>query len=150
MTGTASHDFLPRAATNLPHGAPPPAEVLAGSARVVEGGWGYPSVWAEIEVSGNAATSPARIALGQFWFPGWRAWIDGEPIKIAAEPSGGRIEVTLPASLSPGRHRIEARFGASRLVWLGRGVSLLGLLALFFLIVRERRIQKSPLTLAAR
>jgi hypothetical protein len=140
VTGTASNDFLPLAVERLPTAAPAAAEILSGQARVLDGGWGYPSVWAEID-----AASEARVALGQFWFPGWRVWLDGEEVELAAEPGRGRILVTTP----PGRHRLEARYGGSRSVALGYGVSLLGWVVLWLCVRHERRSNRPTLTLAA-
>ncbi len=143
VTGTASHDFLPRAVELLPGRQPPPAEVIGGRARVVDGGWGsptYPAVWAEID-----AASEAQIALGQFWFPGWRVRLDAEAVRVTAEPRRGRLLVTV----APGRHRLEARFGASRVVWLAYGVSLLGLLVVLAWLRHMRRADRPTFTLAA-
>ena len=143
VTGTASHDFLPRGVEQLPGRQPPAAEVVGGAARIVDGGWGsptYPTVWAEIE-----AESEARVALGQFWFPGWRAQLDSEPVEVTAEPRRGRLLITVP----PGRHRLEAHFGASSLVWIGYGVSLLGWFVVVAGLRRMRRATRPTFILAA-
>jgi hypothetical protein len=141
VTGTASHEFLPRAVTRLPAMQPPAAEVLSGQATVAAGGWGYPRVWADVD-----AASEAEIALGQFWFPGWRVRLDGAKVPVRPEPGGGRLLVTVP----PGRHRLEARFGASSPVWAGYALTLLGWLALAWLARRESRAARPALTLGAR
>ncbi len=131
VTGTVSNDFLPSAVERLPRGLPQPAEVVRGDGRLLAGGWGYPSVWAEVEARGET-----RVALGQFWFPGWRVWLDGKETPVVAEPGRGRLLVTVPA----GRHRLEARFGANGSVRWGYAVSLLGVLALGCGVVGWRRI----------
>jgi hypothetical protein len=97
-------------------------------------------VWAEID-----AATEADIALGQFWFPGWRVRLDGKGLPARPEPGGGRLLVTVPA----GQHRLEARFGASPPVWAGYALSLLGWLALAWLARREKLAARPALTLGA-
>ena len=55
------------------------------------------------------------LAFHQLAFPGWRAWVDGQPVAIEAAPliasqafSPGFILVAIP----PGEHRVSLRFGA--------------------------------------
>jgi len=131
ISGTSSDDFLPKAVSgDVP--APGPAAEPAGAAEpdrggveVVDSGWGYPSVFAEVRVE-----RPAALALHQFDFPGWRVEVDGVQRSHRTEPVHGRIVV----DLEPGDRRVVARFGATRIDYVGRAMALLGLGLLGFVV----------------
>ncbi len=85
-----------------------------------------------------AYTAPAGAALTvpQFYYPGWRAEVDGAP--LAVEPAGttGLIRLALPA----GSHRVRLSFSETPLRRLADGLSLAGaaLLALTAFWPRDR------------
>lgn len=100
---TASGEFLPvspQVATRLPRAITrdlqrqaffaPPAHLTG---QVAE--WNSHSF-----VVVYTATTTTTVDLAQFFFPGWKAWVDGEPIAVKRNPENGLIRVTLPA----GRH----------------------------------------------
>jgi len=71
------------------------------------------------------------LAFHQLAFPGWRAWVDGQPVAIEAAPliasqaiSPGFILVAIP----PGEHRVSLRFGADWARMIGTGVTSLVML----------------------
>ena len=43
------------------------------------------------------------IQVAEFYFPGWRGWLDGDPVSLRAGRSTGMIELDVPA----GQHRLE-------------------------------------------
>ncbi len=69
------------------------------------------------------ATAP--VTLRRFFFPGWRAAIDGQLTPITASSPYGLIGVTVPA----GRHSLEVSFGATSPRRVGAGLALAGCVA---------------------
>jgi len=123
-SGTAGNDFLPRTVSRRPTSeeiAADAATGASGSVRVRASGWGYPALWAEVETS-----TGGEIVFHQFWFPGWRAQVDGAPRASRAEDESGRLVV----SLRPGDRRVRVEFGPTRLRRLATLASWLVLLAL--------------------
>jgi hypothetical protein len=88
-----------------------------GSARLTEYGREHAVVRA-------SASRPALLVLTDVHYPGWKAWVDGEPADIE------RVDFLLRGvALGPGTHTVEFRYEPAswRVGWI---VSLLGLLAL--------------------
>lgn len=138
-SGSAGSEFLPSTVTELPAapaGTAPldAAEALGEGIRVRSSAWTYPGVEAEVEVR-----RAGEIALHQFWFPGWRATVDGAPREVRAEPGRGRILV----ALEPGDRLVRARFGPTPLRRAAGAASLLTLVGggLLFLLARWRDAQ---------
>lgn len=73
-----------------------------------------------------------------FYFPGWRAWVDGEPVQVTPSDPEGLIAFAVPA----GRHTIRVRFGETPLRLGADVVSALCLLALlgYLLLPRFRSL----------
>ncbi|MFZ5916908.1 MAG: 6-pyruvoyl-tetrahydropterin synthase-related protein [Chloroflexota bacterium] len=69
---------------------------------------------------------PFTAQVLTFYFPGWRAWLDGEAARIAPGERHGFITVELPA----GTHTLEVRFGSTPPRTVGAILSLLSLLVL--------------------
>jgi hypothetical protein len=53
------------------------------------------------------AEQASEAVINTFYFPGWRAWIDGEEAELAAEPKTGRMTFSVPQ----GEHGVTLRFG---------------------------------------
>jgi hypothetical protein len=51
----------------------------------------------------------ARVRFRQFYFPGWRAWLDGAPAEIIPDSRHGLIEVDVLA----GEHTLRLAFGGT-------------------------------------
>ncbi len=49
------------------------------------------------------------VRIRRFYFPGWRAWVDGRPVAVTPGSPYGLIEVSVPA----GAHELEVRFAAT-------------------------------------
>jgi len=73
---------------------------------------------------------PVRLVVHRFDFPGWRAWIDGEPVDIEPTDPQGMISVTVPG----GEHRLVVRFGPTPLRTFSTVLSLLSLVVLVMLV----------------
>lgn len=89
-----------------------------------------------------AVDSPrgARLRVKTFWFPGWKAWVDGTETAIAAEKISGAMLIDVP----PGSHKVSLKFtDTPPRVW-GKAISLITLAALVFpygAVRRRRRIK---------
>ena len=88
----------------------------------------------------NASPAPGRLAVHQFVFPGWRAWVDGTPVPVGVAPAipeqqarPGFIVVDVP----PGEHTVGLAFGPTPARLLGEGLSLLSVLVLVSLPLRH-------------
>ena len=82
------------------------------------------------EVLVRAATE-VRLQFFTYWYPGWRATIDGQPVPITREGPYGLITLDVPA----GDHRVAIRFGdtpARTLAAVVSGLSVLVFVGLWF------------------
>ena len=93
-----------------------------GEARTIEHG-------AARERAFVRAEGQATVQFLTYYFPGWRAWVDGEEVPIRPEGPHGLITLDIP----PGEHEIVLRFGDTPPRQAGlalSGVSLAAWLAL--------------------
>src|SRR5690606_32998286 len=51
------------------------------------------------------------LRLRQFYFPGWRATVDGAPVEVRPDGPAGLIALDVPASEAP--RRVEAWYGGT-------------------------------------
>jgi hypothetical protein len=65
---------------------------------------------------------PGLVVIGDPWFPGWRAAVDGRPVRIQEFE-----QVVRAVPVGAGSHRIELRYVPGS-VYGGAGLTLLGLL----------------------
>ena len=90
-----------------------------------------------LDITAGAA---GAIQVAQFYFPGWRGWLDGDPVSLRAGRSTGMIELDVPA----GQHRLELRFGATparTLAALLSAAGLLGTIVAAVLLKRPARLE---------
>ncbi|MBN1953733.1 MAG: glycosyltransferase family 39 protein [Anaerolineae bacterium] len=73
---------------------------------------------------------PFSARYRAFYFPGWRAWIDGQRVDVVPSEPEGLIAFDVPA----GRHEITIRFGETPLRVACDVVSLFSFLAFVFLV----------------
>lgn len=76
---------------------------------------------------------PFTARVFTFYFPGWQAWVDGNPVEIVPHGSRGFITVPLPA----GRHTLELCFDSTPPRTVGTVISvgtLLGLVGVALLV----------------
>ncbi|PKO23209.1 MAG: hypothetical protein CVU38_05490, partial [Chloroflexi bacterium HGW-Chloroflexi-1] len=95
-------------------------------ARRSAGASAYAHVQADTEV---------RLRFYTYYFPGWRATVDGHPAEISHDSPNGLIGLTLP----PGEHEVRLRFGATPLRQVAAGVSLTALAGVLALFAWDRR-----------
>ncbi len=69
------------------------------------------------------ALRPTALRLHNFYFPGWQAWVDGQPAEVYPSTPMGLLTVDVPA----GEHGVTFRFGQTPVRRLGMWVSLLTL-----------------------
>ena len=86
-----------------------------------------------------AAGTGLDVVAAVTYDPGWRAWVDGEPVAVRRS-SDGFVQLGLPA----GAHRVELRFTAARPDPLGVALTLGGLAALAVLARDRRRRHRRP------
>mgnify|MGYP007095775469 FL=1 len=112
-----------------------PASVSPGEVRVVSRR--ATRIRLLVDARGPDATF---VALNQTWDPGWRARRNGEPLPVV------RTDLSLSGFLvPPGRHEIELSY-ENDTVFVGLGVSLLGLLATGLAYRATRRPLRPPAT----
>jgi len=67
------------------------------------------------------ASTPQPVSIHQFYFPGWTATVDGEPVDVRQGGVLGLVTATVPA----GTHRVLLRFGTTFPRRLGTTLSLI-------------------------
>lgn len=112
--------------------------------RVIEDAPRRIALDAEVTATAVQSTAPQGVALAavvvrRWWFPGWRARLDGASVPVDAAPDG-LVAVGVPA----GRHRVNLSLGPPMLRQLGLAVSLCGALAIIVLAVVTRRRRTRP------
>ncbi|HXI03819.1 MAG TPA: 6-pyruvoyl-tetrahydropterin synthase-related protein, partial [Candidatus Saccharimonadales bacterium] len=60
------------------------------------------------------------VLVRSFFFPGWRGWLDGEPLELEASSPYGLVRFDVP----PGRHVVELRFEATPVRKAGAGIAV--------------------------
>ncbi len=79
----------------------------------------------------------AFLYLSDTYYPGWRAYVDGKETKIYRANLAFRA-VQVPA----GNHRVEFRY-VPLSFYAGLGLTVLGIVLALFLVLRERRKERS-------
>ncbi len=77
-------------------------EIIAGQGQVVESYVGGASAGGVVEMETDGV-----VRLNVYYFPGWAVTVDGRLTETSPDPVFGAIQL----ELTPGRHRIDARFG---------------------------------------
>ncbi len=78
------------------------------------------------------------VTLAQFYFPGWRGWIDGAPAALWPAPGTGLIQLAVPA----GDHDIAVVFGDTPIRAAARDISLVALPLTAFLALLLARCRR--------
>ncbi|MCS7040139.1 MAG: 6-pyruvoyl-tetrahydropterin synthase-related protein [Anaerolineae bacterium] len=78
------------------------------------------------------AFTPVTLQFYTYWYPGWRATVNGRPVPIRAEGPDALITLDLPA----GEHEVSIRFANTPLRTAAGVVSLATLLIILFLLIR--------------
>ncbi|MBI3762986.1 MAG: glycosyltransferase family 39 protein, partial [Chloroflexi bacterium] len=141
---TSSGDFLPVGVVYVPN--PEMAYINSYYSRPVINKLNAPTVpgFAGVEVRAHGATydrfltgatRPFVLQLFTFYFPGWKAYVDGQEVPIVVEAPHGFITFKVPI----GPHDVEVRFTDTPSRTAGHAVSTLSLIALIAIAIRRRR-----------
>lgn len=106
------------------------AAIVAGDGVIVAQEAGALDAHARIQAAG-----PVRLRFYTYYFPGWRATLDGQPVEIAPDPPNGLIGLDLP----PGEHEVMLHFGSTPIRRAGMAIAAFALLAVVALAWRGRR-----------
>jgi hypothetical protein len=155
---TSSGEFLPIWAVPQPTGSPLLRDYKAGRTPQKFDKSSLPPGASAEQKYHNAVSDrflivtpqPFTARLHTLYFPGWRAYLDGEEVPLKISDPGGFIEVDLPA----GSHELSLRFEDTPVRTLANVLSILSLLACLGLVVlalrRPSPERESPLSLAGR
>lgn len=88
------------------------------------------------------ASTPVTLQFYTYWYPGWRATIDGEAADIRPQGTYGLITLDLP----PGEHDVSIRFTNTPLRTIAAVISIATVILLFFMIVVRSRSSRKPAT----
>ena len=106
------------------------AAIVSGEGAILEQGTDATSAYARVRADGDV-----RLRFYTYYFPGWRATLDGRPLPIVPDPPNELIGVTVPS----GAHQVEIRFGATPLRVAAGAVSLAGLACAVALLILDRK-----------
>lgn len=101
------------------------AAIASGAGEILEQSARALSAEARVRADG-----PVRLLFYTYYFPGWRATVDGQPVEIRPEGPNALIAVDAPA----GEHQVRVSFGPTPIRLIGRALSGLGVLALGVLL----------------
>jgi hypothetical protein len=126
---TAAAEYLPRTVATVPW---QPADRLFTVAPFAPGA----SLTGETNKGVTAAVSlrsdrETAVVANVFAYPGWRVWVDGQPVAVTPAAATGLVTFTVPA----GERQIEMRFGETPLRLAANVLSWLALVVLFMLAV---------------
>lgn len=139
---TASRELLPLTVKQLPEGPAglPVWQARLSSADLPEGVTILDEAYAPLRAEVTLETAvPFTARFHSFYFPGWRAWIDGEAVDITPSEPSGLITFAVPA----GRHALVVAFGETPLRWLADALSLLSLIILAWAVWRAPSVSVS-------
>ena len=86
----------------------------------------------DLATAGDSPGGP--VVLHQFYFPGWAAWVDDQPVPVTPVGSLGLVRIDVPA----GAHRVSCRFTDTPVRTLANLVALVGLAALVGILCWSR------------
>jgi len=134
MGVTSYGEYLPRAVEIWPTR---PAETVFDPASLPEGATVQEEQTGPLSAEGWVESpQPFRLTVNRFFYPGWRAWVDGNPVEVAPETEWGRFTFPVPA----GRHHLAVRFGETPLRLAADLLSVLSLLALALIAILPARV----------
>ncbi|MDY6874728.1 MAG: 6-pyruvoyl-tetrahydropterin synthase-related protein [Chloroflexota bacterium] len=142
---TIRHEYLPHWVVPRPYTgptlfnphAPPQAILLSGELVSAEETTHKATrrVW-------MVETGPggAEVAFPLYYWPGWRAMVDGAPAEAKPAPDSGYLTLAVPA----GRHTVVMWLGRTPLRAVAEGVSLVTALVLLVVAITSRRETQNP------
>jgi hypothetical protein len=123
VTATAGDEWLPKNVAAVPRSRAETAAFVS-SGRVLQEKVLGPS---RHEITVQLETE-SEVRLNRFWYPGWRAAVDGNAIPAYSTTDNGLVT----ARVTEGKHRVIFDFGATPLrtaAWVISAIGLIGLLA---------------------
>jgi hypothetical protein len=84
------------------------------------------------------AENVAVVRIGQFYYAGWRAMVDGAPVAVVPSIGDGLLQLTVP----PGWHEVLLSLessNAERWGWMLSGITALSLVAILGVAAVARR-----------
>ncbi len=105
----------------------PPSSTSVRAFRPGEGRW-------ELTTSGSKAS---LLVVAEAWFPGWKGWVDGEEVPVR-KADGAFLGVVLP----PGDHEVRLAYQLPRAAVVGRGITLVTLVASGLLLWAPRVLRR--------
>jgi hypothetical protein len=131
--GTTSYDeFDPVWGERVPlDRAPDPEQYVDNPLRLVVRRSEISNLWPtlqeieELDVTTTrvVVTDDVALKFHQYYYPGWTATLDGQPVPIYAEPDFGLITVDVP----PGEHVISLHYAGTEVQRLGAVVTLMSI-----------------------
>jgi hypothetical protein len=129
----------------------PESSWLGGRVRAWDGRVAFHDVqggalWTLADVTVDGAAG-GTVAFHQFYFPGWRAWIDGVPVATAAAPEVAGPAITpgfVLVNVPPGDHRVTVRLGLDATQLVASVVSLATLLCISLMSFRAALSAGAP------
>ncbi len=141
---TTLGEYLPRTVPRVPTTSPLVEAFMAGAypARLDE--TSLPAGARATLLKQNAITyqyrletpTPFSLRLHHYNYPGWRAWLDDQPLPIRADPDTGLMRLDIPA----GEHTLLVRFGETPLRLLSlalSGVAVAGIVGVWLWLKRR-------------
>jgi uncharacterized membrane protein YfhO len=110
---------------------------VLGSGEVLEQSSRAASAYARVR-----ADSEVRLRFYTYYFPGWRATVDGQAAAVAPDPPNGLIGLTL----APGEHEVRLRFGPTPIRTLAALLTVVSLVAVLGLFWVERKMRRPDLS----
>ena len=105
------------------------------AALLTGGGDAVITEWKSAERAMKVATATsAMLRVSTFNFPGWRAYLDGQPVGIQTEKDTGAMLVQVPE----GTHNLVLKFTDTPVRFYGKIISLSSFLLMVFFICAER------------
>jgi len=145
---TVFSEYLPKGLQEIPTTSPLVEPMLLGQPVVR---WDAPGAHIlEARDNGLSAdlvlesTVPAQVIYRAFYFPGWQAWLDGQPVTISTVPPLRLMAFSVPA----GHHALAVRFGSTPLRTIGAFVSLIAVIVVVAIGWVDRR-PRLPITAVA-
>jgi hypothetical protein len=113
---------------------------LQHDARVIEGAGGVKVTSWQPRAIGFLvqAENVAVVRIGQFYYAGWRAMVDGAPVAVMPSTGDGLLRLTVP----PGWHEVVVSLvpsNAERWGWMLSGITALSLVAILGAAAVARR-----------
>ena len=125
----------PKRAAYLTGAVLPLAGIIAGEGQVTAVRHGAGSE--QVRVS---AVTPVTLQFYTYWYPGWRATANGQPVAIRAGGPDALITLDLP----PGEHDVRIRFGNTPLRTLAAVLSVLAGVTIAILLASPAWRRRSP------